>query len=34
MVYEIYILCDIELRLVLMITGHLYSNLFFILNKQ
>jgi hypothetical protein len=32
MVYEIYILCDIDLPLVLMITGCLYSNIFFILN--
>jgi hypothetical protein len=34
MVQEIYILCDIDLRLVLMITGRLYSNIFFILNMQ
>jgi hypothetical protein len=29
-----YILYDIDLRLVLMITGRLYSNIFFILNMQ
>jgi hypothetical protein len=27
-VYKIYILCDIDLRLVLMIIGCLYSNIF------
>jgi hypothetical protein len=31
---EIYILCDIDLRLVPMITGRLYYNIFFILNMQ
>jgi hypothetical protein len=31
---EIYILCDINLRLVPMITGRLYYNIFFILNMQ